>query len=40
MGFDAQDKEIVRLLTKLKETDGKYPPDLFAARRQGYLKQM
>jgi hypothetical protein len=40
MGFDAQDKEIVRLLTKLKETDGKYPPDLFAARRQGYLKRM
>ena len=40
MGFDAQDKEIVRLLTKLKETDGKYPADLFAARRQGYLKHM
>jgi len=40
MGFDAQDKEIVRLLTKLKDTDGKYPPDLLAARRQGYLKQM
>ena len=40
MGFDAQDKEIVRLLTKLKDTDGKYPSDLFAARRQGYLRQM
>jgi hypothetical protein len=40
MGFDAQDKEIVRLLTKLKDTDGKYPPGLLAARRQGYLKQM
>lgn len=40
MGFDAQDKEIVRLLTKLKESDGKYPPDLLAARRQHYLKQM
>jgi hypothetical protein len=40
MGFDAQDKEIVRLLTKLKDTDGKYPPDMLAARRQGYLKQM
>jgi hypothetical protein len=40
MGFDAQDKEIVRLLTKLKNTDGKYPPDLLAARRQGYLRQM
>ena len=40
MGFDTQDKEIVRLLTKLKDTDGKYPPDLFAARRQGYLRQM
>lgn len=40
MGFDTQDKEIVRLLTKLKDADGKYPPDLLAARRQGYLKQM
>ena len=40
MGFDTQDKEIVRLLTKLKDTDRKYPPDLLAARRQGYLKQM
>jgi len=40
MGFDAQDKELVRLLTKLKNTDGKYPPDLLTARRQVYLKQM
>jgi len=40
MGFDAQDKEIVRLLTKLKDADGKYPSDLLVARRQHYLKQM
>jgi len=40
MGFDTQDKEIVRLLTKLKESDGRYPPDLLAARRDGYLRQM
>lgn len=40
MGFDTQDKEIVRLLTKLKEADGKYPPDLLTARRQKYLRQM
>jgi hypothetical protein len=40
MGFDAQDKEIVRLLTKLKNADGSYPPDLLAARRDGYLRQM
>jgi hypothetical protein len=40
MGFDAQDKEIVRLLTKLKDADGKYPQDLLAARRQNYLRQM
>jgi hypothetical protein len=40
MGFDAQDKEIVRLLTKLKDADGNYPPDLLAARRDGYLRQM
>jgi hypothetical protein len=40
MGFDAQDKEIVRLLTKLKDADGKYPQELLAARRQNYLRQM
>jgi hypothetical protein len=40
MGFDAQDKEIVRLITKLKAADGKYPPDLLAARRQRFLKHM
>lgn len=40
MGFDPQDKEIVRLLTKLKDADGKYPPELLDARRQRYLKQM
>src|SRR5262245_16054103 len=40
MGFDTQDKEIVRLLTKLKEADGKYPPDLLTTRRQKYLRQM
>ena len=40
MGFDAEDKEIVRLITKLKNTDGAYPPDLLATRRQRYLKQM
>jgi hypothetical protein len=40
MGFDTQDKEIVRLITKLKDADRKYPPDLLAARRQRYLKQM
>src|SRR6185503_6526029 len=40
MGFDAQDREIVRLLTKLKNADGSYPPDLLAARRDGYLRQM
>ena len=40
MGFDAQDKEIVKLLTKLKDADGTYPPDLLAARREGYLRQM
>ena len=40
MGFDAQDKEIVRLLTKLREADGKYPSDLLTSRRQSYLKRM
>jgi len=40
MGFDAQDKEIVRLLTKLREADGKYPSDLLTLLRQSYLKRM
>src|SRR5919109_2151972 len=40
MGFDADDQEIIRLLTKLKEAEPAYPQDLLAARRQRFLQQM
>lgn len=40
MGFDADDQEIIRLLTKLKEAESAYPQDLLAARRERFLQQM
>jgi hypothetical protein len=43
MGFDPKDQEIIGLLTKLKNANGgygEYPQDMFAIRRQGYLKQV
>lgn len=39
MEFDDKD-EVIQLLTKLKNADGAYPPDMLAARRQGYLKHL
>src|SRR5512147_1397942 len=38
MEFDPEDQEIVKLLSKLKDADAKYPEDLLAARRRSYLK--
>lgn len=35
-----EDQKVVDLLTKLKNTNGKYPPDMLSARRRTYLKQM
>jgi hypothetical protein len=40
MQFDPQDQDIIRLLTKLKDTDEEYPEPMFVARRRSYLKQM
>jgi hypothetical protein len=40
MEVEPQDQDIVRLLTKLKNTEGQYPEHMFVARRQMYLKQM
>jgi len=40
MGFDPADQDIVRLLTKLKQTGGEYPEQMLAARRQGYLRKI
>jgi hypothetical protein len=40
MEFDPQDLDIVALLTRLKDTAGEYPEQLFVGRRQSFLKQM
>jgi hypothetical protein len=40
MGIDAKDTEVFQLLQKLKESNGTYPKELLAIRRQGYLKQV
>lgn len=40
MGIDAKDNDVFQLLQKLKESNGTYPQELLAIRRQGYLKQV
>jgi hypothetical protein len=35
-----EDQKVVDLLTKLKNSNGGYPPDMLAARRRTYRKQM
>lgn len=40
MEFDEQDNDVIRLLTKLKESEGNYPVDMMTSRRQGYVKQI
>ncbi len=40
MGFDPQDHEVIDHLRQLKQTDNEYPPELLAARRQRFLRQM
>ena len=40
MGIDAKDTDVFQLLEKLKESNGIYPKDLLAIRRQGYLRQV
>ena len=40
MDYDPKDNEVVNLLKKLKETNGAYPQEMLALRRQGYLKQI
>src|SRR5512147_719926 len=34
------DSQIIDLLSKLKKLEGAYPPDILAARRQNYVKQV
>ncbi len=40
MEYDPKDNEVIHLLKKLKESNGAYPPEMLASRRQGYLKQV
>jgi len=40
MELDPEDKEVVDLLSKLKDSNGTYPSDILAARRQTYLRQI
>ena len=40
MEIDSKDNEVVHLLKKLKEANGGYPQEMFALRRQGYLRQV
>ena len=40
MDYDPKENEVVHLLKKLRETNGVYPQEMLALRRQGYLKQI
>ena len=40
MELTSNDKKVVDLLSKLKNSNGVYPSDILAARRQTYLKQV
>jgi len=40
MGIDPKNNDVLQLLKKIKEINGAYPQELFAVRRQGYLRQV
>jgi len=40
MELTPDDQKVVDLLSKLKNSNGKYPSDILEARRQAYLKQV
>lgn len=40
MEYDPKDNELIHLLKKLKDSNGAYPPEMLALRRQGFLKQV
>ncbi len=40
MEYDPKDNEVIHLLKKLKDSNGAYPPEMLALRRQGYIKQV
>lgn len=40
MELTPEDKKVIDLLSKLKNSNGTYPSDILAARREAYLKQV
>jgi len=40
MEFEEQVIDVITLLAKLKESEGNYPVEMMASRRQGYVKQI
>jgi hypothetical protein len=40
MEHSPDDKKIIDLLSKLRDSNGTYPSDIYAARRQAYVKQV
>jgi hypothetical protein len=40
MEFEEQDDEVIGLLSKLKEIEGTYPPEMMASRRQSFVKEI
>ena len=40
MELNPQDQKVIDLLSKLKDSNGAYPSDILASRRQNYLKQI
>jgi hypothetical protein len=40
MELDPKDYDVVRLLTKLKDNNGVYPPELMTPRRQTYIQRV
>jgi len=40
MEQNPDDEKVIDLLSKLKDTNGRYPSDILAARRKNYLKQV
>ncbi|MEP7134146.1 MAG: hypothetical protein ABI904_04355 [Chloroflexota bacterium] len=40
MDFASSEKEVIDLLSKLKNSAGSYPSEIFTARRQAYIRQV
>src|SRR5215471_15832496 len=40
MEYDPKDNDVIHILKKLKDSNGSYPQDMLALRRERYLKQV